>query len=272
MNIDFVIQWAIFFYILFSIVILILISIKFYTGKMDEKLLEFSKWYLVSIALVLIANIIENGFREREIAIAEMEVYDSYVETVIQADNIETRWKLAQFFSNVTPADRLKGGWTSYMDSIRTEYKEFKELRNTQNELKADTSFTNVKRIIEIESKLKPFEKSLIPPEYKTVRRVVTIPSTGKWVLIFITAGNFKTAKEYLNNLKKAGHEDLKILKIGDQSFGVISQIFRSEINALKYRKNGKNSMERNAILYNLNKSCPDVDLDSDIIECSILF
>ena len=79
-------------YVGIPLIFLIIGLICYLAGKkisqeMFDKIVEFGKWYIVSVAIVFSAKIIETGFTERETGIKEMQVYDKYVETILKADN-----------------------------------------------------------------------------------------------------------------------------------------------------------------------------------------
>jgi len=110
-------------YVAMPLVFSIIFLIYYLLGKRISqenlnKTIEFSKWYLVSVAIVFSAKMIESGFSERETGLKEMQVYDKYVETILKADNIEARWRLAEYFAAVTPTDRLRERWIAYKDVI----------------------------------------------------------------------------------------------------------------------------------------------------------
>jgi hypothetical protein len=69
-----------------------------------------------------------------------MEVYDKYVDVILKADNIEERWKLTEYFSVVTPSERLRERWILYRDTIKVDYYRYKELKIKEFELSNDTS------------------------------------------------------------------------------------------------------------------------------------
>jgi hypothetical protein len=141
-------------------------TLKFEKYKFNIELL---KWFIGSVALVAITFIVDNGYKERTAGIQEMQVYDKYVETILKADNIEDRWKLAQYFSTVTPTKRLRERWCAYRDSISNDYKIFKKLKEQKFQLqqkdtalhKVEMSTTDLK-LNTIQNQLAPFEKKLI--------------------------------------------------------------------------------------------------------------
>lgn len=90
--------------------------------KSNEKWIDLLKWFISSVCIVIVTIVIDSGFKEREAGIKEMEVYDKYVEIILQADNIEQRWKLCEYFSIVTPTERLRNRWKAYKDTISEDY------------------------------------------------------------------------------------------------------------------------------------------------------
>jgi hypothetical protein len=94
---------------------------------MNDKIIELIKWLISSVCIVVVTLIIDTGFKEREAGIKEMEVYDKYVDIILQADNIEQRWKLCEYFSIVTPTERLRQRWIAYKDTISKDYYTWKK-------------------------------------------------------------------------------------------------------------------------------------------------
>ena len=102
-----------------------------------ENIIELIKWFIGSVVIVVTTLIIDTGFREREAGVKEMEVYDKYVDIILKADNIEQRWKLCEYFSIVTPTERLRTRWQAYKDSIQDDYLSWKKTQS-------DTTETNI--------------------------------------------------------------------------------------------------------------------------------
>lgn len=94
---------------------------------MQDKTIDLIKWFIGSVVIVVVTLIIDTGFKEREAGIKEMEVYDKYVSIILTADNIEQRWNLCQYFSIVTPTERLRERWQVYKDSISDDYYAWKK-------------------------------------------------------------------------------------------------------------------------------------------------
>ncbi|MFY9152451.1 MAG: hypothetical protein WAO52_10570 [Prolixibacteraceae bacterium] len=134
---------------------------------------ELVKWFIGSVALVVITIIIDKGFKERSAGLQEMQAYDKYVEVILKADNIEERWKLSEYFSTVTPTERLRERWIAYKDSINADYIEFKKLKEAELELQNQKNAALVggpvsetdQKLLQIQSQLAPFEKKLFKSE-----------------------------------------------------------------------------------------------------------
>lgn len=97
-----------------------------------------------------------------------MQAFDKYVEIILRADNIEERWKLSEFFSTVTPTDRLREKWIEYKTLIHNDYDTFKQLKSKETLLKEE--FSKVKsidifnKLIKVKKQLEPFERKLTEP------------------------------------------------------------------------------------------------------------
>lgn len=91
-----------------------------------DNIIELIKWFIGSVVIVVTTLIIDTGFKEREAGVKEMEVYDKYVDIILKANNIEQRWKLCEYFSIVTPTERLRTRWQAYKDSIQDDYLSWK--------------------------------------------------------------------------------------------------------------------------------------------------
>jgi len=86
----------------------------------------FLKWFVVSVALVIVTTIIDWGFRDREATLAELKLYDRYVtELIVLNQNPVQKRMLAQFFAAVTPSEKLKKGWECYLALVEKEYRDY---------------------------------------------------------------------------------------------------------------------------------------------------
>ncbi|MEQ8907490.1 pilin [Ekhidna sp.] len=257
-----IINWFGLVYVGIPLLAIVILSIYFiWGGKISkenlEKLIEISKWYIVSVAIVFSAKTIEAGFTEREAGIKEMQVYDKYVATILEADNIETRWKLAQYFSTVTPTERLRDRWIAYKDTIKSDYKKFKELEETENKLLSQATLTQ-----EEQQKL-----NTVQQEKATYERSLLEINVGRWVIVFTGDTNLQESEYELNNLKNAGIENPKIFYRGNY-FRTISKIFTSKSEAAAYLDAHKSKLRSDVYIVNLDKWCPNEHFTDKYYTC----
>ncbi len=126
-----------------------------------DQYIELFKWFISSVAIVVVTLIIDTGFRERETGINEMKLYSDYVDVILKANNIEERYKLADYFATVTPTDRLRVRWIEYRDTIVESYMEFQTLKIKEAQLLASNKDVS-KELIEIQNKMKKHEGGLV--------------------------------------------------------------------------------------------------------------
>lgn len=79
-----------------------------------DKIIDLGKWFFVSVAITLSTSIINDGFREREQDIKEMEIFDKYTGVVMELDGAVKRKLLAEYFSSVSPDGPIKRSWGEY--------------------------------------------------------------------------------------------------------------------------------------------------------------
>ena len=87
--------WLGIFFILTSLsgifVIYSIIKNKSIENENIDKIIELGKWFIVSVAITLSVSIVNDGFREREQDIKEMEIFDKYVDTILEAAGVEKK-------------------------------------------------------------------------------------------------------------------------------------------------------------------------------------
>lgn len=134
-----------------------------------EKWSDLVKWFIGSVVLVIVTLIVDKGFRERSAGIQEMQAFDRYVEIILKADNIEERWKLTEFFSTVTPTDRLREKWISYKNIIAPDYNTFKKLKEKEYTLREEInagkkSPETLMKLNQVRKQLESYETKLAEP------------------------------------------------------------------------------------------------------------
>jgi hypothetical protein len=242
--------------------LIILISYKLFGGQIGNeslaKILEFSKWYMVSVAVVFSAKTIETGFSERETGIKEMQVYDKYVTTILEADNIEARWKLAEYFSTVTPTDRLRERWIAYKELIKDDYQKFKDLDSQENTLLSQQSLTSDQKatLNYVQREKATYEKKLIETRI------------GRWVIVFTADTGLEQSRFELKNLIKAGIDNSSI-HFKDNFYRILSNPFQNKQEAIDFLNAHKEKIRKDAYIVDLDKWCPNEKFNGDYYECN---
>lgn len=98
-------------------------NMKITEGKL-KMWFDIAKWFIGSVAIVIITTIIDAGFKDREVGLNEIKEYDKYVYLITDNNRLAERRLLAQYFSTVTPSDKLKDGWIDYFEILDSEYKQ----------------------------------------------------------------------------------------------------------------------------------------------------
>lgn len=175
-------------FIAFSILGLFFFYYVLQKDLMDEsklaKVIDLGKWVIGSVAIVLSGSIISDGFKEREQDVRELEFFDKYVATVTQADGIEQRWRLCEYFAAVSPAGEMRSAWENYQKIIEPDYRLYQSTKEKLNALYAKDSLDNQdKDSIKVLSETKrSLETSLvtITPESKVTERFTVYIQFGK--------------------------------------------------------------------------------------------
>ncbi len=86
-------------------------------------LIDLGKWFIVSVALVVMTSIIDSGFKDRAAGITEIQTYDKYLtDLIVLNKEVKPRWLLAQYFANVTASDKLRERWVEYFKILDEDY------------------------------------------------------------------------------------------------------------------------------------------------------
>lgn len=257
-----VINWFSLAYVGIPLMVILVLFLKYIAGKpiSNEKLeilIKVGQWYLISVAVVFAAKILETGFTERETGLKEMQVYNEYVGTILEADNIEARWKLAEYFSTVTPTDRLRERWIAYKNLIEEDYIKFKELEAKEKELLAQESLTADDKV----------KLNNVQGEIFTFQQKLVGDNLGRWVVVFTADTDLEQSNYELNNLIKAGIEDPKIY-FRNNSYRTISKTFSSRQEANNYVNVNRVKIRKDAYIVNLDRWCPNEVFNGEFYEC----
>lgn len=226
-----------------------------------DKILEFGKWYLVSVALVLSAQLVKDGITERETGIKEMESFKEYTETVING-GIEKRWELSKYFAHVTPTTRLKDGWIGYMNSIEADYIEFKNGPKRVDSIKRDSSLTEAQRSQAIFSEADKRAEQATPIASKTN------VANEDWVIILTADKDLVAAQHEQTNAGKLAYlSSPRIIKVGD-NFLTISQSYASREIAKSALEILQKYFTTGPYIVRLSEICPNLQIGSGYSEC----
>lgn len=123
--------WLGIFFVLMSIsgifAIYFIIKNKSIENANIDKIIELGKWFIASVAITLSASIVNDGFREREQDIKEIQVFDKYTNIVLEADGLEKRKLLCEYFASVSPEGPIKKSWEKYKVVVDGHIAELRE-------------------------------------------------------------------------------------------------------------------------------------------------
>jgi hypothetical protein len=177
------------------------------SSEIATKLLEFGKWYMVAVAIVFAAKILDASFADRETSIKEIAIYEKYAATIIETDNVEKRWKLAEYFAAVTPSKPLRDRWLEYKSIIKPEYDTLQALNERERTLKSKGPLSENQKneLLKIQQ-----QKNDINTPF------ITNPNNiDKFIIVFTADTNLEQAQHENRNLIKAGITDATIMNKG---------------------------------------------------------
>jgi uncharacterized protein (UPF0216 family) len=212
---------------------------------------ELFKWLIGSVALVVMTAIIDWGFKDRAAGLQEIQQYDKYATELIVLNNDPVKKRmLAQFFSKVTPSEKLRDGWEKYFAEVDLEYKAFlkkdslaqarlKEIME-KDSLTLSSSLILEKKQLEnqvsenrriINQPLVLPKNTVIPVVYIQIgseeQRIAAIELTGK----IIEAGYKAPGIELVESARKLSANEIRYFRESDENFARVVQ------NILKEQK-----------------------------------
>ena len=192
---------------------------------------ELFKWLIGSVALVVMTTIIDWGFKDRAAGLQEIEQYDKYATELIVLNNDPVKKRmLAQFFSKVTPSEKLRDGWEKYYKEVDAEYKEFLRKDSiAQDKLKALADQDTSKL-----SQSQKIEKVQLEIQVKEVQRMInqplTLPNSTVIPVVYIQFGSEEQRNE-------AKHLVEKIIELGYKAPGIelVESARKMTANEIRY-------------------------------------
>lgn len=213
----------------------------------------------MSVAITFSASIVNDAFREREQDIKELEVFEKYVDIVLQADSLEKRKALCEYFAAVSPEGPIKTSWENYMGVVDSQIVQVEE---------------NESRIIELAEKE---EKGEIAPteiaekarlEEKTSAITQSLTSTTKyeWAIIAGSDASPESAEDEVERVKTAGFS-AEIYKKRSR-FRTIVGPFSSRAEASSALPEIKKKVRDSSYLVNLASWCENPQPQTSYTEC----
>jgi hypothetical protein len=247
---------------LLSVVILVIKS-KIDPAKID-KLIEVGKWFIVSVAIVVGASIISDGFKEREQDIKEIMVFDKYTATVTKADGLEERRLLAEYFATVAPPGALRESWKSYKELTDKQIEKnmadiaakaaIDALQNPTDEQKLKSE--QLAKTIEAQNK--PLISQNLPP---------VKPVSEEWLIIAGGDSTIEAARNELNKARKVS-PDARIYKKGNM-FRTVIPNFANRDEANRRLPEVKRVVNSDAYINVLKNWCTSVEENGDFLICN---
>lgn len=241
----------------------------------SEKLIELGKWFIVSVALVVGAAIIADNFKEREQDIKDFQVFDKYVNTIMEADGIEKRFQLAEYFSIVSPPGELRSSWEKYLTKVEAHRKEYLESKQKKEDLEKIKNRTEEqeKTLLDLTDKTQKYEEPLKPVTNAPIeslpveaQRKTTVDAKE----LSIIAGTDITLSAAKDELKKAQkiNPQAKIYKKGNLFLTIIPGV-SSGTEADTLLAWTKLEVNQNAYFKVLKDLCKSVEDGSEFSVCN---
>ena len=147
--------------------------------------IDLGKWGVASVAMVIMTQIIDAGFKDREVGLNEIKEYNNYITLVTDYNKIAERRLLAQYFAYVTPSDKLRKGWVDYYKIVDKEYlalleeKELKteELKNLKS---TETSVIQQESVRQIQNEIEKIDMELTPT-FTPAGKTMDIDAAKTW-------------------------------------------------------------------------------------------
>lgn len=162
---------------------------------------ELIKWLIGSVALVVMTTIIDWGFKDRAAGLQEIQQYDKYATELIILNNDPVKKRmLAQFFSKVTPSEKLRDGWEKYYREVNAEYREFlKKDSIAQIKLKelADRDST---QLSESQKREKQQAEQTVRETQRIISQPIVLPNSTVVPVVYVQIGR-EDQRSFAKNL-----------------------------------------------------------------------
>jgi hypothetical protein len=254
--------WLGVFFILISLsgifVIYLIIKNKSIENENIDKIIELGKWFIVSVAITLSISMVNDGFRERDQDLKEMDVFEKHVNTILEASDVEKRKLLSEYFAAVSPEGAIRKSWKEYkiivdqqIAELRAEKEKVIKIEEKPPEARSEAER---RAILEVEEKVATLSQSLKSPDIQ------------EWVII---AGADSSVGEALHEVKK--FKELKYsvdIYKKENSFRTVVGPFRDR-NAVSAALPEIRKVRKDSYPVNLKTWCKSPERRDGYIECT---
>jgi hypothetical protein len=224
-----------------------------------DRLITLGKWFIGSVAIVLSTAIINDGFREREQDIRDMNYYDKYVSTVTNGDGIEQCWLLTEYFCAVSPPGSMRDSWKRYKNVLFPKYQKYLNYKINYVILdkKENPTPSQESEKLELKQKIIAIDRG-----FNTEASI----ATTEWIIIISGDTSLKQA-QYESDKAEKLHHTTTIYKKGNTYRTTIGP-FKSKKNATVVLFEIKSTLHKNAYLKDFENWCPELVEGEECLEC----
>ncbi|MDV8152201.1 hypothetical protein R5L37_10550 [Acinetobacter pittii] len=254
--------WLGIFFILLSLsgifIIYSIIKNKSIENENIDKIIELGKWFIVSVAITLSVSIVNDGFRERDQDIKEMEVFEKHINTILEASGVEKRKLLCEYFAAVSPEGPIKKSWKEYKTIVDQQVVELRAAEKKVNEITGKAP----------EQRSEADNKALLDAGEKAaiLSQSLKTPDVQEWIII---AGADSSVKAALDEVKK-----FKELRY---SVGIYKKenSFRTVVGPFQDKNAGLvalvevREIRKDSYLVNLKTWCKNSERKDSFVECT---
>lgn len=148
---------------------------------------ELIKWLIGSVALVVMTTIIDWGFKDRAAGLQEIQQYDKYATELIILNNDPVKKRmLAQFFSKVTPSEKLRDGWVNYYREVDAEYREFLKKDSIAQAKLEELSSRDSTELSESQKREKEQAEQTVRETRRLMSQPIVLPSVTVTPVVYI--------------------------------------------------------------------------------------
>lgn len=260
--------WLSIFFIAISlcgiIAIYLIIKNKSIENESIDKIIDLGKWFVVSVGITLTASIVNDGFREREQDVKELQVFDKYLSNVLEAKGIETIKLLSEYFATVSPDGSIKKSWVNYDLKVDKHILELRDIEKKNAQLETKQEEGSVLTAEETVAKAN-YQEKLIAAKNISIKSSIT-QVTEEWVII---AGSDKDIPSANNEVKKVKELNypVSIYKKGN-GYRTVAGPFLDYSEVLIALPEINKKLKTNPYSVNLKTWCMNPEIKDGYIEC----